>query len=154
MAKEGRGGSKSSLFGKGGTGWIEKPDGSDRKKHHFSNQKRRGFKKKKPRPDKPCNLPYFLNNAQIIYGANHILFEHYLNNWVSCKAYLGEASFSRSLAFLGFEKWWYFFDPPRQVFRSTPSLLSQGGLHRFPQAPFPSGDRGCNRPPVLRTASL
>ena len=40
------------------------------------------------------------------------------------------------------------------LFRSTPSLLSQGGLHRFPQAPFPSGDRGCNRPPVLRTASL
>ena len=40
------------------------------------------------------------------------------------------------------------------LFRSTPFLLSQGGLHRFPQAPFPSGDRGCNRPPVLRTASL
>ena len=40
------------------------------------------------------------------------------------------------------------------LFRSTPSLLCQGGLHRFPQAPFPSGDRGCNRPPVLRTASL
>ena len=31
LAKEGRGGSKNSLFGKGGTGWIEKPDGVDRK---------------------------------------------------------------------------------------------------------------------------
>ena len=40
------------------------------------------------------------------------------------------------------------------VFRITPSLFSQRGLHRFSQTPFPSGDRGCNRPPVLGTAAL
>ena len=39
-------------------------------------------------------------------------------------------------------------------FRIPPSPFSQRELHRFPQAPFPSGDRGCNRPPVLRTATL
>mgnify|MGYP002656487052 CR=1 FL=1 len=41
----------------------------------------------------------------------------------------------------------------RRIFES-PRPSFQRGLHRFPQAPFPSGDRGCNRPPVLRTATL
>ena len=31
-----------------------------------------------------------------------------------------------------------------RFFRITPPLFSQRGLHRFPQAPFPSGDRGCS----------
>ena len=46
-----------------------------------------------------------------------------------------------------------FFDPPRQIFRSTPSLLSQGGLHILTK-PSLLRREGCNRPPVLRTASL
>ena len=37
-AGEGQVGQKH-LFGKGGTGWIEKPDGVDRKTPLFSNQK-------------------------------------------------------------------------------------------------------------------
>ncbi len=41
----------------------------------------------------------------------------------------------------------------RRIFES-PRPSFQRGLHRFPQAPFPSGDRGCNRPPVLGTAAL
>ena len=38
-------------------------------------------------------------------------------------------------------------------FRSTPSLLSQGGLHILTK-PSLLRREGCNRPPVLRTASL
>ena len=36
----------------------------------------------------------------------------------------------------------------RRIFES-PRPSFQRGLHRFPQAPFPSGTRGCNRPTVL-----
>ena len=39
------------------------------------------------------------------------------------------------------------------VFSTSPSLL-QGELHLSHQASLPSGTRGCNRPPVLRTATL
>ena len=34
--------------------------------------------------------------------------------------------------------------PLKKVFRIPPSPFSQRELHRFPQAPFPSGDRGCS----------
>ena len=52
-----------------------------------------------------------------------------------------------------------FFDPPRPsfakegAFRSTPSLLCQGGLHILTK-PSLLRREGCNRPPVLKTASL
>ncbi len=39
------------------------------------------------------------------------------------------------------------------VTSTSPSLL-QGELHLSHQASLPSGTRGCNRPPVLRTATL
>ena len=39
------------------------------------------------------------------------------------------------------------------VFSTSPSLL-QGELHLSHQASLSSGTRGCNRPPVLRTATL
>ena len=39
------------------------------------------------------------------------------------------------------------------VFSTSPSLL-QGELHLSLQASLPSGTRGCNRPPVLGTATL
>ena len=39
------------------------------------------------------------------------------------------------------------------VFSTSPSLL-QGELHLSHQASLPSGTRGCNRPPVLGTATL
>ena len=46
-----------------------------------------------------------------------------------------------------------FFTLKEGVFSTSPSLL-QGELHLSHQASLPSGTRGCNRPPVLRTASL
>ena len=39
-------------------------------------------------------------------------------------------------------------------FSNHPVPLSKEGSTAFPKPPFPSGDRGCNRPPVLRTATL
>ena len=39
-------------------------------------------------------------------------------------------------------------------FRIPPSPFSQRELHLSHQASLPSGTRGCNRPPVLRTATL
>ena len=42
----------------------------------------------------------------------------------------------------------------QRVFFESPRPSFQRGLHLFSQALFPSGDRGCNRPPVLRTATL
>ncbi len=46
-----------------------------------------------------------------------------------------------------------FFTIKEGVFSTSPSLL-QGELHLSHQASLPSGTRGCNRPPVLRTAAL
>ena len=112
---------------------------------------------------------------------------------------LGEVSCERSLAFVFLSKNksvipGEVFDPPRDssfakevFFRSTPSLLCQGGLHILtkpsllrregcnrpavlflPHLSLPCGrvlnplpsprpfqkGKGCNRPPVLRTATL
>ena len=41
-----------------------------------------------------------------------------------------------------------------EFFRIPPSPFSQRELHLSHQASLPSGTRGCNRPPVLRTATL
>ena len=41
----------------------------------------------------------------------------------------------------------------KEVFSTSPSLL-QGELHLSHQASLSSGTRGCNRPPVLGTATL
>ena len=46
-----------------------------------------------------------------------------------------------------------FFTIKEGVFSTSPSLL-QGELHLSHQASLPSGTRGCNRPPVLGTATL
>ena len=45
---------------------------------------------------------------------------------------------------------------PMTLFKgfSTSLSLLQGELHLSHQASLPSGTRGCNRPPVLRTATL
>ena len=89
-----------------------------------------------------------------------------LKNRVSCKAYLGEASFSRSLAFsfLSFRKVsWKFLRAflilpvlplPKRCFLPHLSLPCGRVLNPLPSPrPFQKG-KGCNRPPVLRTASL
>ena len=57
--------------------------------------------------------------------------------------------------FLGISLPGSFLANPCQVFfRPTPSLPSQGGLHPTPQAPRPSGARGCNRPTRCSEPSL
>ena len=45
---------------------------------------------------------------------------------------------------------------PMTLFKGVSTSLSllQGELHLSHQASLPSGTRGCNRPPVLRTATL
>ena len=43
----------------------------------------------------------------------------------------------------------------KEIFPNHPVPPSQGGLHRFSQALFPSGDKGCNRSSLsLLTAAL
>ena len=42
----------------------------------------------------------------------------------------------------------------KKIFRISPSPFSQRELHLSHQASLPSGTRGCNRPPVLGTATL
>ena len=42
----------------------------------------------------------------------------------------------------------------KKIFRIPPSPFSQRELHLSHQASLSSGTRGCNRPPVLGTATL
>ena len=47
-----------------------------------------------------------------------------------------------------------FFTIKKGIFRIPPSPFSQREFHLSHQASLSSGTRGCNRPPVLGTATL